>query len=552
MTSLHSIQPAHNVQSMFQSASSAFGSTDWFSASGAVAANAAFANVLSMLTPANAGATGSSDPIAQLTALVQQGTPISSIADRLANNIGASLQRQLSGTVPQSEIDLLTQGFARALAPPGNAPPGTPQQQVTALATRLQQVVETLARDQALSSGQQNEISGNILDAASAKEIPAPAGSNGTSSIDVSSIVSSLLSSVASAPRELRAHPMSTDTPIDLALPRVAPVSVPHPTTLLSSAPVTTAAIANPIPQTSVLASGNDPSLSANLPSSLAAPAQAPAAPDTASDLLARMLVRATGVDAKINGSIAVANGASAGSGTSQSNGSSLLTRFEALIANLGAGGDVAASSSSNNTAFAGNQSGNPFDQQPFNSQPTMTHDPSSPNGIVAPLTAAPTQMQTFAQAATAAASPVDANAVIEQMVKSLAIRTTDQGTSEIRLHLQPENLGDVTMKITVTGSQISANVVASSADVRNALVSNHQQLARSLADAGLTLSGFSVDVSGGNAGRDQQNNGRASGFGRRYIVHELPGGGTSETTIAALGPPLLNGPGLALFNYLA
>ena len=107
-------------------------------------------------------------------------------------------------------------------------------------------------------------------------------------------------------------------------------------------------------------------------------------------------------------------------------------------------------------------------------------------------------------------------------------------------------------MKITVTGSQISANVVASSADVRNALLSNHHHLARSLADAGLTLSGFSVDVSGGNAGRDRHNDDRTAGFGRRYTVHELPGPSSETPALAALGPPLLNGSSLALFNYLA
>ena len=94
---------------------------------------------------------------------------------------------------------------------------------------------------------------------------------------------------------------------------------------------------------------------------------------------------------------------------------------------------------------------------------------------------------------------------------------------------------------------------LAANADVRNTLMSNHQQLARSLADAGLTLSGFSVDVSGGNAGRDRQNNDRTAGFGRRYTVHELPGAPTQETpALASLGPSLLNGQSLALFNYLA
>jgi flagellar hook-length control protein FliK len=129
-------------------------------------------------------------------------------------------------------------------------------------------------------------------------------------------------------------------------------------------------------------------------------------------------------------------------------------------------------------------------------------------------------------------------------------LRTTSQGTSEIRLHLQPENLGDITMKISVNGNQISANVIAANADVRSALQSGQQQLAKSLANSGLTLSGFSVDVSGGDARRDQSQ-GRASGFGRRYVIHEMNAKATDSQPISNLGPALLSGAGLELFNYL-
>jgi len=132
-------------------------------------------------------------------------------------------------------------------------------------------------------------------------------------------------------------------------------------------------------------------------------------------------------------------------------------------------------------------------------------------------------------------------------------MRTDQSGTSEIRLRLNPDNLGEVTMKLTITGSSVSANVVAQNADVGNALVSNHKQLAQSLSQAGLTLSGFSVDVSGGDAG-SRQNQDRTDGFGRRYVVHEI---GSSDSTNesaqpSALGPQLLPGSSLELFYYLA
>ena len=137
-------------------------------------------------------------------------------------------------------------------------------------------------------------------------------------------------------------------------------------------------------------------------------------------------------------------------------------------------------------------------------------------------------------------------------MINGMSMRTLAQGTSEIRLQLHPENLGQLTMRLTVTGNQVSATVVAQSADVRSALVANQQDLARSLSQAGLTLSGFSVDVSGGDAGQDQSKD-RTAGFGRRYTVHELGGQPKTETTEASnLGPSLLGGSNLELFNSLA
>jgi flagellar hook-length control protein FliK len=343
------------------------------------------------------------------------------------------------------------------------------------------------------------------LDAKSAKDIPAQAPAKETASaLDVSSLVRSLLSGAVAA--------------------------------LQQAAPTTTASAPQSSPPSSA------PAANDTLPQQAITMANAP-------DLLARMLVRAAGVDAKINGSVAVATGSAGTTSNAAQTPSALAARFEAALANI-----VSNASPSSNGSFTGGQSGQSFDQQ-FPSQPSSsTHDLSLSNTLAAPGFTVTTPLQNAAQTTTAVShAGVDTNAVIEQLIKGMAMRTNDQGSSEIRLHLQPENLGDVTMKITVTGSQISANVVAANADVRNTLMSNHQQLARSLADAGLTLSGFSVDVSGGNAGRDRENNDRTAGFGRRYTVHELPGASTSETTdIASLGPPLLSGSNLALFNYLA
>jgi flagellar hook-length control protein FliK len=505
----------------------------WASLFGASLANAS--NASSSPVAANA------NMLAQLTSLLQNGTPMATIVDQLAQSIGSSVAQQLAGKLSASDLDRLkdsvTQTIANALSPPSNAPPGTAAEQAAALAARLQNVVETIARDAQSGNGQQNELSGNLLDANSAKELPAQQQTNGTSStLDVSSLVSSLLSSVIAA---LNAPPSTTSAkptyaPVQLATPQqlVAPPAVP-------SSPATTL----------------DTGLLTQSTANAVAPQQPQIAMSNAPDLLARMLVRAAGVDAQLSGSSNAATaagdadtGASAlvSSATPSLTPSMLAARFAAIFGELD-GTMVGASSSSGDTSTSTN-SGHTFGQDLTQQSPNGT---TAANMIAAPAPNLASQVQSALQSS-GTGTTVDANDIIEQMVKGMTMRTDTQGTSEIRLQLQPENLGQVTMRLTVTGTQVSANIVAQSADVRGVLVANQPELARSLAEAGLTLSGFSVDVSGGDAGQDQSQDGTA-GFGRRYVVHELSGATTAETTEpSSIGPPLLGSSNLELFNSLA
>jgi flagellar hook-length control protein FliK len=158
------------------------------------------------------------------------------------------------------------------------------------------------------------------------------------------------------------------------------------------------------------------------------------------------------------------------------------------------------------------------------------------------------------AQSASSSAygSSVDPSAIVEQVVRSMAMRTQSDGTSEVRMRLVPEHLGAITLSLKVDGSNVSATAVAQNADVRNALVAHQQQLARSLADSGLKLTSFSVNMSGGNAGQDQPRD-RTSGFGRRYAVHEVTAAGQTDSTESTLvEPAIVPESTLALFSYLA
>jgi flagellar hook-length control protein FliK len=522
----------------------------WASLFGASLANASTASSSTSST-ASPLATNA-NLLSQLTSLLQNGTPMATIVDQLAQSIGSSAAQLLAGKMSSSDLDRLrnsiTQTLANALSPPSNAPPGTAAQQAAALAARLQSVVESIARDAQNGSGQQNELSGNLLDANSAKELPAQQQqSNGTSSpLDVSSLVSSLLSSVIAA----------LNAPSATAPPAKASYS---PVQLASTQSLATSAVEAQQSAPSTLTAGLLNQSTANAVAPQTPPpssAQTLITMSNAPDLLARMLVRAAGVDAQLNagGTPASASDASTGASalaapaaTPSLSPSTLAARFAALLADAD-GTVITAGSSSGDTSTSTN-SGHSFAQDLAQQAPSGTNAASL---IAAPNSSLNAQVQNALQSTPAGGTTVDANAVLEQMINGMSMRTLAQGTSEIRLQLQPENLGQVTMRLTVSGTQVTVNVVAQSADVRSALVANQQDLARSLSAAGLTLSGFSVDVSGGDAGQDHSKDGTA-GFGRRYTVHELGGQPTTETTEASnLEPSLLGGSSLELFNSLA
>ena len=121
---------------------------------------------------------------------------------------------------------------------------------------------------------------------------------------------------------------------------------------------------------------------------------------------------------------------------------------------------------------------------------------------LITPATTAPPLPQ---------AQHVDANAVVDQMLRGVAIRTTD-GQSEVRLRLVPENLGDVSVKLIVSGGSVDASLVAHTAEAQNALAGGAAQLAKTLADAGLKLQSFTVGLAGGFADARDQSRSHDSG----------------------------------------
>ena len=125
-------------------------------------------------------------------------------------------------------------------------------------------------------------------------------------------------------------------------------------------------------------------------------------------------------------------------------------------------------------------------------------------------------------------------------------------------MRLVPEELGDVSVKLTIEGNSVSAQVIAQTPAAHDALVAGQGQLARAFEDAGLKLTSFNVDLAGGFASFQQQQQQQSSQQGSSNGRTFLGGVDTPETDDASLvaapnfGPPVLAGVSWSALNYLA
>jgi flagellar hook-length control protein FliK len=151
----------------------------------------------------------------------------------------------------------------------------------------------------------------------------------------------------------------------------------------------------------------------------------------------------------------------------------------------------------------------------------------------------------------------VDPNLVVSQLLHGLSLNTVDT-TSTVRMRLVPEELGDVSVKLTIEGNSVSAQVMAQTPAAHDALVAGQGQLARAFEDAGLKLTSFNVDLAGGFASFQQQQQQQSSQQGSSNGRTLLGGVDTPETDDASLvaapnfGPPVLAGVSWSALNYLA
>ncbi|MCL2617588.1 MAG: flagellar hook-length control protein FliK [Defluviitaleaceae bacterium] len=93
--------------------------------------------------------------------------------------------------------------------------------------------------------------------------------------------------------------------------------------------------------------------------------------------------------------------------------------------------------------------------------------------------------------------APVQVNAldIIKQLADNMRFDIRGANISEIRLTLRPENLGDVTMRISSENGIVMASFVAENARVKEAIEANMNQLRQALEEKGIEISELSVSV---------------------------------------------------------
>lgn len=451
--------------------------------------------------------TDGSDLLSQLAGMLQAGTPLATIIDRVSKAVAQALASATGNSGDTTRRRTLERALASALAPPGTSPPGqSPLRQAqrydeaVALEQRLTNLLSKISGE-LKNAGQQSRFSGAVLDADTAREIPAQ-----------------------------QQNKQSTGTTQQPAAPLALAESI----------------LRNVLQQLQQDASQTpQPTQSSAQPASQQITVQS-------ADVLGRMLARAANAQAQSaqQPTAPAANAVSAHTATATSPAPSASPSdiFARLM-------HVIAQSAGDHASGQGGQGNKQSQEFAFskNALPAVHLSQTANTTIAAPaFTAA------IANASAPAAQPlspamqpyVDPQAIIEQVVKGIVVSNAG-GTSSLSMRLQPEHLGDVALKLTVTGNTISANIVAQNADVRHALLQNQGQLARSLAEAGLSLGKFSVDVSGGNPGFSQQQQQHRS-FARTGSVHLTNVAEDDMWADSRFGPPVLAGSKPLVLNYLA
>jgi flagellar hook-length control protein FliK len=482
----------------------------------------------------------------KIATLLQKGESVSEIVQQLAAALATTLAQQFGGDPAQIQNQLQT-AFVSALSPPSTGPPLSNTDLASALAQRFRQVADVAAGVLG-ETGQSNRLfAGSISDAATTAGVqPAPQPSdNNTSADSMATDASALLASLTASQGDGKtvatngapALGSNGDTLLGRILARAAQS---QPTGELTPAALASAVQSGPpslVVQALAAAAAALGSDAAPIPVATVSTAAAQSvianadAESTSASNSGSATVLATEAPAPLNPVVlafvksftdALATTSAPASGKTLPNG----TDPGALLQT-----DVSSSQAPTIGAFASVQA-------------AVQNDSVSSDGSQAPTTL-PSQ------------TTVDPNLVVDQILRGAFLNTVGS-TSTVRLRLVPEELGDVSVKLTIEGSSVSAQVMAQTPAAHDALVAGQGQLTRALADAGLKLTSFNVDLAGGFASFQQQQQQQSSQQGQSNGRNLLLGGvdttETDENSLVAapnFGPPVLAGTSWSALNYL-
>jgi flagellar hook-length control protein FliK len=486
----------------------------------------------------------------KIAALLAGGTSVSEIVQQLSTTLANAFAAQFGGD-PAQIRNQLQSAFASALAQPANTgPPLSATDLASALADRFRQVAEIAAGVNG-ETGQPNRLfAGSFSDAAStAGEQPAPDSTtgNGTGPTTAASVPSDafmMLASLTASPGDgktvaLNGAPAlgsNGDTLLGRILARATQSLDPTP-----SAPPP--AVQSPVGAASVVATNPDPAtaLAVTPPvteAGVSTPAQAVVAALIDSNGGSNASSTATAADAP------------------QNSVSPALATFLKTFSDALAKSDAAPS---NDPKGALSDSGTNDTLLPTSVTSTLAPTVSAFVPVQAPFHIDTLNAQSQPSSPAPQSAAVDPNSIVEQVLRG-AFLTTTGSSSEVRMKLVPESLGDLSVKLTVNNGNVDARIVAQTPAAQSALLAGQSQLTRSLADAGLKLTSFNVDLAGGFAGsqqQQQQSSGQPQSFGRPLLLGGVDTADDDVTDAAlvampSFGPPLVASQNLGLLNYLA
>jgi hypothetical protein len=503
----------------------------------------------------------------QIAAALNSGQSLSSVIAQLASTLATKVAAKLGISSDDAKKQLET-AFTSALSPPGTStgPPLTTAQNALTLAQTFLQTASVATGVATGESGQLNRFVGTDLDADQAKANPAPTT---TTTPLATAQNAQVVSDSAAAGADIAALAKLT-APAGTSAPSATPQgdgrSVALPDDVAAASTGGTTLLGRILTRASLAASAA-PSIPATpqAASATAASASSAATVASAAQDVVDALLGESSAGQSFGSAAANATTGSAPAGTVAAGSTTAATVTQSVTAFVQAFTSALSSTASAATAAAtldahgktGTNDPSLLVAGSSNTESASSFVPSVPGFSIdqaSAFTSASTAQSTAAQ------TPVDTSAIVEQVLRGAFLQMNGTSSS-IRLSLVPEQLGDVSVKLNVDASgNVSAHLTAQTLEAGNALTQGQSHLTRSLAEAGLKLTSFSVDVSnsglGGNASGQQQSS-QQSSTGRRTLIAGLdadaPSGDESALlAVPTFGPPIVANRTLGAYNYLA